>query len=142
MIERNVAAIILYDEENRVLLQHREDDAPTFPGYWSLFGGGIEGEETPKQALGREIREEIEYEVRNPEMVKIQDYTNDGLFGKIYLFLEKYDGRTKLVLHEGEEMQWFKIEETEKLLLNETNRQALLLAQEYFACTKRSDKKF
>lgn len=54
------AAAILRDPQGRYLLQHR-DDLPHiwFPGAWGLFGGAIEGAETPEAALRRELVEEI-----------------------------------------------------------------------------------
>lgn len=63
-----VAIAILYrpDLQNLqdVLLQLR-DDIPgiAFPGYWGFFGGHIEPNETPEEALARELWEEIGYEI-------------------------------------------------------------------------------
>ncbi len=53
------AAIILLPDR-RYLLQHR-DDRPDifFPGHWGFFGGALEPGETPRQALHREVREEL-----------------------------------------------------------------------------------
>src|ERR1700730_3711094 len=42
MAGRNVSVLILYDNDSKILLQHRTTDAPTFPDYWAFFGGGIE----------------------------------------------------------------------------------------------------
>lgn len=56
---RRSAAAVVMDERGRVLLQHRTADAPTWPGHWGLFGGGIEVGENPKQAVVRELQEEI-----------------------------------------------------------------------------------
>lgn len=44
---------LVFDEEGRVALVHEEGD-------WYLPGGGIEAEETPEQALAREVREECD----------------------------------------------------------------------------------
>lgn len=48
----------------RYALQLR-DDRPDVasPGHWGLFGGGIDGEETPQAAIRREIREELGLDV-------------------------------------------------------------------------------
>jgi 8-oxo-dGTP pyrophosphatase MutT (NUDIX family) len=37
------------------------DDNPViwFPGYWGLWGGAIDEGESPEQAIGRELREEL-----------------------------------------------------------------------------------
>ncbi|NJL82368.1 MAG: NUDIX domain-containing protein [Chloroflexaceae bacterium] len=55
----SVALAILY-QQGRFLLQLR-DDIPTiiYPGQWGLFGGHLEGEETPTDGIQRELLEEI-----------------------------------------------------------------------------------
>ena len=60
MAVRNVSVLALYNDQKEILLQHRSKDALRLPDYWAFFGGGIEGEETPEQAIAREILEELE----------------------------------------------------------------------------------
>lgn len=57
-------ALALLEREGRWLLQLR-DDVPHIiaPGCWALFGGHLDPGETPEQALRRELREEIAWEV-------------------------------------------------------------------------------
>lgn len=59
-------AIAIIHQNNRYLLQLR-DNIPTivYPGCWGLFGGHLEAGETPEEALVREIKEEIDYDVVN-----------------------------------------------------------------------------
>ena len=111
---REVAILVLYDKDGRMLLQKRTLDAPTFPGIWGFFGGGIEKGESPSEALKREIYEELEYEVRNPEFVFEHEYRHENPPRKLkrFVFIEAYDPERKLVLHEGERMGWFSHEET------------------------------
>jgi 8-oxo-dGTP pyrophosphatase MutT (NUDIX family) len=45
--------------------QKRTKDALFAPDMFGIFGGRIEGEETPVMALFREIREELDYRPRN-----------------------------------------------------------------------------
>ena len=60
-----VAALIRLDD-GRFVMQQRDDIQGIFyPGYWGLFGGAIEAGETPEQALVREVREELAYEVNS-----------------------------------------------------------------------------
>lgn len=93
------------------LLQHRTDDAPTYPGEFGFFGGEIEKEEIPEVAIKRECMEELEYELKNPKLVleTIVDGRCEQL--TIYLFIEKYDQCKELVLHEGQAMKWVGREE-------------------------------
>ncbi len=51
--------IILNADQSQVLLVKRKDNA-----VWVLPGGGVESEETPEEALFREIKEETGFEVR------------------------------------------------------------------------------
>lgn len=64
--DMEVAAAVLHDGSGRILLQHRDDFAPMFPGMHGLFGGSLEPGETPGQALRREIVEELELELEDP----------------------------------------------------------------------------
>lgn len=56
-----VAIAILY-QNNHFLLQLR-DDIPgiLYPGHWALFGGHLEPDEHPDEAIQRELVEEISY---------------------------------------------------------------------------------
>src|SRR5262249_52737418 len=42
-----------------VLLCKRTQNAPIHPGYWGLFGGTIKGDESPDEAVKREVSEEL-----------------------------------------------------------------------------------
>ena len=65
-MKRLVAGVILH-REDRVLLQHRDDDPSIrFPGFWSLFSGHVEDGETPEQGALREIEEELGLTLEGP----------------------------------------------------------------------------
>jgi 8-oxo-dGTP diphosphatase len=49
---------------DRVLLLHRADHDPVFPGYWDMPGGCAEEGESLEEALRREIREETGFSAR------------------------------------------------------------------------------
>ena len=111
-----VTALILYDETHRILLQHRTDDAPTFPGHWGFFGGEIERGETPEQAVKREALEELAYALHRPELRTIKRFAHQGVNYTQYVFLEEYDG-SELILGEGQGMGWFLPSETNALVM-------------------------
>lgn len=50
---------IILTHDNKIILQQRGDDFITFPDYVSSFGGRIEKNESPIQALVRELNEEL-----------------------------------------------------------------------------------
>lgn len=54
-----VATSILRRKDGRILLLKRSQDNKTFRGFWQLPEGKIEFAESPQEALGRELREEI-----------------------------------------------------------------------------------
>jgi 8-oxo-dGTP diphosphatase len=110
LTSRHVAVLILYDRHGKILLQHRTKDAPSFPDYWGLFGGGIEDGETPEQALRREILEELEYHARFARRVAGRQFVRDGVAYTMHVFAEHYDG-SPLTLREGQAMGWFMVQE-------------------------------
>ncbi len=127
-----VALIALYDDQHNVLLQHRTDDAPFFPGYWAFFGGGCEKDETPLDAVIRETAEELCYRLRSPQLVLKQPFSANGLDCRMYLYIERYYGdKNELQLCEGQGWGWFGSEETAKLLMTEHDRKALQVAREF-----------
>ena len=107
LIERNASALLLYNDRGGVLLQHRTADAPRYPNLWGFFGGGIEENESPREALIREAREELEYIPENPEYFSETNITTDASKGTIYLFIEEIDVSQTLIQHEGQGMGWF-----------------------------------
>ncbi len=64
---RRSSVLVARDHRGRLLVQHRTDDAPSWPGYWGLFGGGEEPGETPREALLRELREELDFDASAAE---------------------------------------------------------------------------
>ena len=110
------ALIVLYDGDGSMLLQKRSMGAKRIPGYWGFFGGGIRDGESPLAAVVREAREEIGYDLRDPELFFEQPfYLNsqqqtvvDGTEeGYMWAFTEKYFGRKEnLVLGEGASLAW------------------------------------
>ena len=70
MIIGRGAGIILIDDQDKVLLQHRGDNTSWYPDHWGIFGGQIEKGETPKQAAIREIKEEVGIEIADLKFFK------------------------------------------------------------------------
>ena len=105
-----VSKAIIY-QHNDYLLQLR-DHTPdiAYAGYWSFFGGAIEAGEDPWQALQRELSEELEWQ---PDAgVYLYDWVNPEHPCRIHFFLVPFtDKRSELVLHEGQDLGWFNLDE-------------------------------
>ena len=112
---RNVAIIILYDQDKKILLQHRAEDAKRLPGYWAFFGGSIEAGETPEQAVKREALEELNYELSSPRMMLKQNFFWKDENNEKHVFVEKYDPNKKITLGEGQNLGWFHLSELDGL---------------------------
>ncbi len=56
--QQNTGCIVL-THDNRILLQYRPDNWRTFPGRVATFGGHIETNESPLNAIVRELHEEL-----------------------------------------------------------------------------------
>ena len=54
-----VAALIVLDDGRYLLQQRDEIPGIWYPGFWGLFGGGVEPGEDPLLALERELKEEL-----------------------------------------------------------------------------------
>jgi 8-oxo-dGTP pyrophosphatase MutT (NUDIX family) len=118
--------VCLLRDGDKFLLQHRTDDALRDPGRWGFFGGHIDDEEvppdaekTPLAAIKREIKEELDYDLTDPELVFV--YRNDEV--EINVFTEQYDPAKKLTLLEGKDMRWFTFEQAQILDMVGVDRQ-------------------
>jgi len=124
------ANIILYDEDNRFLLQHRTNDASTRANFWGLFGGGIEGNETELDALKREACEELEYKVRNPKKLVDKETDEGGQKAVRHVYYEECYDKSSLRLGEGQGWGWYTLPETRELLMDDSEREILSLLEQ------------
>lgn len=112
-MEKAVKALLM-DKEGKLLL-HLRDDKPSipYPNSWSLLGGCVEKNETLSEALKREIREEINYDLG--EIVFLDTFY--GSLGRlVYVYKSKIDKRIdELTLTEGQKLGYFSFEEVMEL---------------------------
>ena len=98
-----VGAII--ENENKEIFCALRSPEMTLANYWEFPGGKIEGDETPEQALKREITEEFDCSIEVGE--KVEDTTYE--YEKVIVRLETYKAKllqgTPIAL-EHAEMKW------------------------------------
>ena len=98
---RVAAAIIKYN--NQIFATQR--GYGSFKGWWEFPGGQIEEGETPKEALLREIKEELDTTVQVEELVEVVEYEYPDFHLTMYCYLCKVI-TGELVLKEHEAARW------------------------------------
>ena len=68
---------IILTSEKKIMLQKRPASWSTYPNYISTFGGTIHAEETPLQAIIRELAEEVGAAVHPKDLVFLDAYTEE-----------------------------------------------------------------
>lgn len=102
---------LMYTPDGRYLMQLR-DDRPdvSMRGYWGLFGGRIENDEKPRDALMRELREELRLIAVSPaeaftELRYSLEFASNGVHRKQYFEVPiEEDAIRGLQLCEGDRM--------------------------------------
>lgn len=123
---QGVSAILL-NSHGQVLLQQRDDNpAIRYPAHWSLFGGSIEEGETSATAVAREVKEEINFEMRNFGLFRefVQNNKREFAFaGELTAELDE------LTLSEGQGMKFFHPSELKQLQIRPDDKDTL---EQYF----------
>ena len=105
---RVVAAVIkAFNENGSPIIFATQRGYGDFKGGWEFPGGKIEEGETPQEALVREIREELETEIRVGEMIDTIEYDYPTFHLSMDCFwAEIVSG--ELILKEHEAAKWLK----------------------------------
>ena len=125
MYARRVALFILRDKEGRVLLQHRSSTAESLPNYWAFFGGGIEQNETPEEAVKREAREELGIELKGLTFFKRYEFQEEkGLYEKfVYTSpINQLHEEMRKQQKEGQNLGLFSLGELTNLKISDNDR--------------------
>ena len=135
MYIRSVSILLLYNSKGEVLLQHRDLKAQYYPGYWGFFGGGIEANETPEEAIKREAKEELQLKLDNIKLFKRYEIKEEDGIRERFLYLLP----TKMTLsqlksrqQEGDGIGFFSLRKVKKIKMNPHTRFIFDEIEEYF----------
>ena len=110
------AGIIFLNSNNEVLLLLRDDTVDIqFPNMWDIPGGKVEDNETPIEAIRREMMEEMSIkDLGEIQLFKI--ITSENITD--YIFWKRLDLNTSEIdLQEGQRVEYFNLERIRKTKL-------------------------
>lgn len=114
---KSIAGCIIINKNNEILLQKKTQDYK-YPGHWCLFGGEIEGSETPEEAIIRELKEELGIDITDVKKIKESDYEFNNKKEKVYIFTALFDKDiSEIRIGEGCGVALFTLEEIKELKL-------------------------
>jgi 8-oxo-dGTP diphosphatase len=118
-----VAGIVIRDA--RVLLCHRSAGRAWYPDTWDLPGGHVEGGETPRQALGRELDEELGISVAVPSGPEFARLAEADFDCRIWIVTEWVGTPSNVAPDEHDEVAWWSLPALPRLRLAHPDYPAL-----------------
>lgn len=133
--------LVIINPQNEVLMIKRADDSPACAGLWALPGGFIdtvskkgqpwvEGLETPEQAAIREVQEETNLTLNNPNLTFVGIFEGNGRdprdneesWSKSYSFLykistEEYSSQSIVGTDDASEAKWIDVNMVQNMKL-------------------------
>lgn len=110
VVHRKVALIVFYDKEGKILLQDRQGISK-YGEKWGYFGGGIEENETPEEAVIRETKEELEFNLKKYKYIGIVKTEDKRGIIERHVFISPLPKMEELQQKEGKSMQLFTLKE-------------------------------
>jgi len=101
------AGVLIERSDGKILFQLRDDreDIPN-PNLWSIFGGGIKENESPKYAAIRELKEELSIIVKKEELELF--VTAPSFRKRRFIYRLRWNkGIDDFTLKEGSDMQFY-----------------------------------
>jgi 8-oxo-dGTP diphosphatase len=115
---KEISQVLLFDRNSRLLVYLRDDNpAIPFPNHWDLFGGHLEADETPEQALVREVREELGVELKHWNFFRVYQCTRGDVYPNIkHIYWAQIDqSSAQLTLNEGQRLMSIGLNELDRI---------------------------
>jgi 8-oxo-dGTP diphosphatase len=115
---KEISQVLLFDRNSRLLVYLRDDNpAIPFPNHWDLFGGHLEADETPEQALVREVREELGVELKHWNLFRVYQCTRGDVYPNIkHIYWAQIDqSSAQLTLNEGQRLMSIGLNELDRI---------------------------
>ncbi len=114
---KRAVKVFLINSKKEILLQLRDNKPGIYyPGYWGLLGGAVENNESELAAAKREIKEEINLEIKNLIFIGITKSLGRNKNSDVYFFKSKINiPLNKIKLNEGQKVEFFKLKDILKL---------------------------
>jgi len=112
-----ITHILIFNSKGEMALQLRSKYKSFCPNYWcTTVGGHVHSSESYERAALREFQEELG--IQQPIISKYKDFYNDGRkLKKILVTFEiKYDGPFKLNPWEVQKIEFFTLEQIQKMI--------------------------
>jgi 8-oxo-dGTP diphosphatase len=106
-----VSLIVIFNNDNKILLVKRCETSNWCPNCWALVGGKIEKNESPEEGLVREVSEETQIDLEKYKLKKIIKEDNNLQ----YLYLSKVDNDFVELNGEHSDYKWYSLDEVKKI---------------------------
>jgi UDP-N-acetylmuramoylalanine--D-glutamate ligase len=110
---------------NSILLQKRDEFAPSNPNKWSFFGGSSETGESPLETFVREFEEETRFVLDTTRILPLVSYQNEREHKMRHIFFVKTEKNIDVELQEGADYGWFTCTDALELDLSDVARRDL-----------------
>jgi 8-oxo-dGTP diphosphatase len=123
--ERLVVGAVIVDDAGQVFVHRRGPDRTLFPNCWDIPGGHVEPDESPLEALGREVEEETGWRLRRviAELGEMRWTGDDGVPRRELDYLIEVDGdlnAPRLEWPDHVEFAWVGLDEVDRLMEDRT----------------------
>ena len=121
---------IILDSEGKILIAQRNLQK-NFGGMWEFPGGKQEVDESPEDALIRELKEELSIDVEVLQSFSPYDYRDESIEVSFYPIQCKIVGG-KIVNNEHEDFKFISLEEIDNFEFAPPDYETVDLVKEYF----------